>query len=254
MLLAPTNLIALVTLVGLALCVWPRMAVAGRRLTLTSAVVFTALAVLPIGDWMLAPLEDRFPPTAAQRGPITGIVVLGGSVSLMDEPGRPQAEPNQASSRLFVAAQLAEIYPSASILVSGGPIVPTTGRSEADAVAAILVRLGVAPTRILRERASADTYENARFSAAMVHPQRGQRWLLVTSAFHMPRAVGAFRKAGFDVVAAPADWRANGRSDGLTWSAVSNLGKVDVASKEYIGLFSYRLVGRTDRLFPGPHD
>ena len=252
LLLTPTNLIALVILVGLALSSWSKTSVAGRRLAVGGGVVFVVLAVLPVGDLMLAPLERRFPPVQVGIGPVAGVVVLGGSLSLIDEPDRPDAQPSQAAGRLFEAARLAGLYPTAPVLVSGGPINPASGRSEADAVAAVLIRLGVAPSRIIRERGSADTYQNARFSAAMVHPRPGPPWLLVTSAFHMPRAVGAFRKAGFEVTAAPSDWRANDRFLGASWSASSNLGKVDVASKEYLGLAVYALRRRSNALFPAP--
>lgn len=252
MLLAPTNAAALMILCGLALA-WLRPGLhVGWRLALAGAVLFVGLAALPLGDWMMGSLEGRFPVFRPDARPVAGVIVLGGGVSVTDAPGHPDAQLNEAADRLFETARLAQAYPNAPVVVSGGPVDPASGRSEADFAADVLARLGVTPGRVLRERRSRDTYENARFSAAMLHPSPGQRWLLVTSAFHMPRAIGSFRKAGFQVTAAPTDWRARRGWSFGGWSASANLRKVDLAAKEYVGLVSYYLRARTSALFPAP--
>jgi uncharacterized SAM-binding protein YcdF (DUF218 family) len=117
---------------------------------------------------------------------------------------------------------------------------------EADAICAYLTIMGVEPKRLLLERRSRDTFENAQFSFAMAKPKPGERWLLVTSAYHMPRAVGCFRGVGFDVTAAPADWQLRQRLS--SWSASRNLSKVNLAVKEYVGLLVYRVLGKTPSL------
>lgn len=91
------------------------------------------------------------------------------------------------------------------------------------------------------------------FTKQLVAPKPGERWLLVTSAFHMPRSIGIFRKAGFDVEAYPVDWRMGGRDDlfSFTNNGAEGLGKTDVAVREWIGLVAYRLMGRTGELLPG---
>ena len=96
--------------------------------------------------------------------------------------------------------------------------------------------------------------ENAEFSKALVAPKAGERWLLVTSAFHMPRSVGLFRKAGFAVEPYPVDWRAGGRGDLVAISpiAVDGLERTDIAVREWIGLIAYWATGKIDELFPGP--
>lgn len=253
LLLTPTNALTGLLACGLIVALVPRVAVPGRRLVTAATIALATLAIFPVGDWLLAPLETRFPGYRPTNGsPVAGIIVLGGSVSLRDAPGAPHPQPNEATDRLFEAARLARDFPGVRVLVSGGPVDPATNVSEADLVAGYLEELGVAPARILRERRSQDTYENARFSAALVHPTSRERWLLVTSAYHMPRAVGCFRPAGFTVSAAPADWRGNREGLPTSWSASANLRKVDVAWKEYVGLVAYRLRGRTTALFPGP--
>ena len=106
----------------------------------------------------------------------------------------------------------------------------------------------------MMERRSRNTLENAEFSKALVAPKAGERWLLVTSAFHMPRSVGLFRKAGFAVEPYPVDWRVGGRGDLFAFSkiAADGLERTDLAVREWIGLIAYRATGKIDELLPGP--
>ena len=115
----------------------------------------------------------------------------------------------------------------------------------------MFVSLGIPRERLILERQSRNTYENAVFSKAMVMPKPGERWLLVTSAYHMPRSVGLFRKVGFPVEPYPVDWRVSNISD-FEIFAVQGLRRTDIAVHEWIGLVTYRLRGRIDHLFPGP--
>jgi uncharacterized SAM-binding protein YcdF (DUF218 family) len=246
-----TNLIFAFLALGL-LASGTRWAIPARRLATFSAAALCLIGVVPVGGWLLAPLEARFPSLAPGARPVAGIIVLGGGVSLAKDNGVYRPQPNEAVDRLFVSAELAHRYPAAKIVVSGGPIDATTGRAEADAVASYLTALGVAPDRMSLERRSANTAENARFSSALLHPAANQEWLLVTSAFHMPRAVGAFRRAGFTIRAVPADWRTTRTFWPQSWSASSNLKTFDLAAKEYLGLVVYRLRGDTLSFFPGP--
>ena len=104
------------------------------------------------------------------------------------------------------------------------------------------------------ERRSRNTQENAEFSKALVAPKDGERWLLASSAFHMPRSVGLFRKAGFAVEPYPVDWRVGGRDDLMALSnvVVEGLARTDLAVREWMGLIAYGLTGKTDELLPGP--
>jgi uncharacterized SAM-binding protein YcdF (DUF218 family) len=125
---------------------------------------------------------------------------------------------------------------------------------EADYAGAIFESLGIAKSRLIMERRSRNTQENAEFSKALVAPKDGERWLLVTSAFHMPRSIGLFRKAGFAVEPYPVDWRVGGREDFFSFAdiGVDGLSRMDVAVREWIGLVAYRLSGKIDELLPGP--
>ena len=114
--------------------------------------------------------------------------------------------------------------------------------------------LGVAKARLMMERRSRNTQENAEFSKAMLAPKSGERWLLVTSAYHMPRAVGVFRQAGFPVEPYPVDWRVGVTAAPLNFRILSGdgLGYVDTGVREWIGRLAYRIAGKTSEFFPGP--
>ncbi|MBV9969593.1 MAG: YdcF family protein, partial [Xanthobacteraceae bacterium] len=136
----------------------------------------------------------------------------------------------------------------------GDPGLFTRRGSEADVVPALFESLGVPPGRIMLESRSRNTAENAVYSKALAAPKPGERWLLVTSAMHMPRAIGAFREAGFPVEAYPVDYKTNGWQDlsGVIGSLSSGLRQTDTALHEWIGLVAYRLTGKSSALFPGP--
>ena len=103
------------------------------------------------------------------------------------------------------------------------------------------------------ETRSRNTEENAVFTKELVQPKPGERWLLVTSAQHMPRAIGCFRRAGFPVEAYPVDWHTRRALRLAPMETLSGgLGRLDNAVHEWIGLVSYWLTGRTSELLPGP--
>jgi uncharacterized SAM-binding protein YcdF (DUF218 family) len=160
-----------------------------------------------------------------------------------------------APDRIIAAAALAKRYPNARIVFSGGSanLISNDAR-EADFAGAVFESLGVAKSRLIMERRSRNTQENAEFSRALVAPKDGERWLLVTSAFHMPRSIGLFRKAGFAVEPYPVDWWIGGRGDLWAFSsvAIDGLARTDIAVREWIGLAAYWASGKIDTLLPGP--
>src|SRR5690606_24838751 len=162
-------------------------------------------------------------------------------------------ELNASGDRFVEAAVLARRYPEARVVVTGGTgSMMLEGEGDGDTAPRLLTALGVEPGRLVLENKSRNTYENAVFTREIVKPQAGETWLLVTSAFHMPRSVGLFRKAGFDVVPWPADYRTAGNEYfGLAQdNEIDSLQNTALAIREWIGLVAYRLTGRTDTLLP----
>jgi uncharacterized SAM-binding protein YcdF (DUF218 family) len=253
LLLVPSNLLLLVGFLGLVLLLARRRRL-GRILCVTSLALFVAIAVLPVGAAMNFVLENRFPAWDPARGAPDGIVVLGGAINARLSRSRGAVVLSDAAERLTVMAKLARDYPAAKIVFSSGDAsLRGDGPAEADFVLPLLDALGVPRGRVLLENKARNTAENAIFTKALVDPKPGERWLLVTSAQHMPRAVGAFRHAGFPVEAYPVDWHSFPRWRlRVPTDLATVLATTDSAAHEWEGLIAYRLTGRIDRLFPGP--
>ena len=252
--LLPTNFLIGAGLVG-AILLATRFARLGRILLVASVVLLAVCGFSPLGNWLLYPLEQRFPPWDAARGAPDGIIVLGASIDADISAARGIPVVRSAPDRIVAAAALAHRYPNARIVFSGGSAnLLANDAREADYAGAIFESLGIAKSRLIMERRSRNTQENAEFSKALVAPKDGERWLLVTSAFHMPRSIGLFRKAGFAVEPYPVDWRVGGREDFFSFAdiGVDGLSRMDVAVREWIGLVAYRLTGKIDELLPGP--
>ncbi|MBN9001448.1 MAG: YdcF family protein, partial [Rhizobiales bacterium] len=184
-----------------------------------------------------------------------GIIVLGGAIEAARAQARNETELNSAAERVLAMLQLARRFPKARIIYSGGsatlfpPYV-----AEAPFVERVLEEFGVARDRIVIEGASRTTFENATRVRDLVQPQPGQHWLLVTSAWHMPRSIGVFRTVGFDVEAYPVDWRTRGWRDAFKPFPRLSMGlaQSDTAMHEWAGLIGYWWSGRIDELLPGP--
>lgn len=251
----PSNLLVALAVLGALLLL-------GRYRRPGGIVLGAALAGIvvcgfsPFGHLLVLPLEDRFP--LWQQGdarPPDGIIVLGGSFDTTVSAGREIVALNEAGERLTAFAELARRYPAAKLVFTGGSgRIIFAGASESDVARSLFAGLGIEPDRLILEDQSRNTWQNAVLTRDLVDPQAGERWLVVTSAWHMPRAIGCFRAAGFDVEAYPVDYRTRGWSDlWRPFSAVSEgLRRVDTATREWIGLVAYWLTGRTSELLPGP--
>jgi len=250
----PSNIIMLVGIAGAAL-LFTRHARIGRRLVVASFAIILLISILPVGTALIYALEHRFPPWDPARGPPDGIIVLGGAIDPDMSAVHGETALNDSAERITVVAELARRYPAARILYSGGNGgLFSDGAMEADYASRLFESFGIARDRILLERNSRNTAENATFSKDLVQPKPGERWLLVTSGYHMPRAIGVFRKAGFPVEAYPVDWHIAGSGSFMPsiGALAGGFGGIDLAAHEYVGLLVYWLTGRSSALFPGP--
>jgi uncharacterized SAM-binding protein YcdF (DUF218 family) len=252
-LIYPSRVITLIAVAGLVLLA-TRFARAGRRLLWLSLVLVLLLGALPIGKVAVIALEQRFPRWAEGGVAPAGFIVLGGAV----EPGKSAAlgmvSLNDNAERVTEAAALARRFPDARIVFSGGSAALISNvPPESAFMLALFDSFGIARSRVTLEERSRNTHENAVFTKALVDPKPGERWLLVTSAMHMPRAVGVFRRAGFEVEAYPVDRRLGGWGAlrGIPWP-LKGLDWLDDAAKEWVGLIAYWLAGYTSELLPGP--
>jgi uncharacterized SAM-binding protein YcdF (DUF218 family) len=253
-LLVPGNLIVILGVIAAGLAIAQRTRRFGKLLALYTGGAFLVLAIVPVGPLLLSLLERRFPSLEVcilqREQPIAGIIVLGGGVSPALVDGRTVDGFNEASDRVWYAASLARQFPDAPVVVSGGQAFDTgAAHTEAEAIASLLQDMGISGERIVLETRSRTTAENAAYTASLAG---AGDWLLVTSAFHMPRAIGVFRKGGLSVIAAPTDWRVPDSATMLRFDAVNNLSALDLAVKEILGLFGYWIAGRSNEILPGP--
>lgn len=250
----PVKVLLAVLIASIALQ-WTRWDRAGRLLSALAVLGFTLIAVLPISAWFVAPLEDRFSPPEPVPEHIDGIVVLGGATALATSASRGQPSLNANAERLTTFATLARRYPDARLIYTGGyrGLAPPP-MLESDVARKLLVDLGVDEKRLMVDGTSRHTMDNASKALALANPKAGETWLLITSARHMPRAVGAFRTAGWrEIVPYPVDYLTirNARAK-LRFNLRAGLNGLRAAQHEWIGLVTYRFMGFSDELFPAP--
>jgi uncharacterized SAM-binding protein YcdF (DUF218 family) len=251
--LQPGNLLMLCLLAGGFLL----LAFRGRRgkvLVGLSALGFVLLAVLPIGPAMLLALEERFPRPATLPDKMYGIVVLGGAVDPAISRSYAETAFNGSVARVRSGIALARRHPEAKLALVGGEggFFPV-GFAESRATLGFVVDEGIAPARVVIEEKSRSTHENAVYAKEIVRPGPDEKWVLVTSAYHMPRAVAAFRAVGWAVIPYAVDYKIDPET-GLrpNFSLLDGLSTATLAGKEWAGLLGYRLMGWTRELFPAP--
>jgi uncharacterized SAM-binding protein YcdF (DUF218 family) len=251
-LLLPSNLIGFLGLFGLLLILlqWVRL---GRACLVGAVLLLIGTGWLPIGSAALAFLENRFPQPSIPRD-VAGIIVLGGEIDTHLSFDRQTISVTDAGERLTAAAELSRRFPNVPIILSGGIGHLLTGEAKTESGYAkdLLVNIGVPERQIVLEERSRNTCENARESKALAQPSPRTRWLLITSANHMPRAVACFRAVDFPVVPYPVDFRSQ---KAPLWQPTASIAEglqaADLAAHEWLGLLAYR-VGKGTELFPSP--
>lgn len=244
---------------GFALTFWPQVTKrsASFRLIQFLLAILLSMLIFPIGNELLVPLETRFPAPAKMPDQVDGIIVLGGAVDEVVSGGQGYLSVNGEAERLMAPVSLLRLYPNARLVLTGGSGSLNPGPfKESDKVRPFWRDAIVDRGQVLYEQGSRNTYENAVFTRDLVKPKAGEKWLLVTSAAHMPRSMGLFRKAGFDVIAYPVAFKSTGK-DGQWYvprTAGAALGNIESAVHEYVGLWVYYQTGRIDSLFPAPLD
>jgi uncharacterized SAM-binding protein YcdF (DUF218 family) len=231
LLAAPTSALILITATATLWAVLGSSKCAAW-LAAAAACGLVIAAFTPIGLGLAVPLENRFPTSRPDpQVPPDGIIML----------------PGGAGDGIDAVSKLSQDYPKAHLTFCGFSV----GGKD---LIKRLVDLGVDPGRINTVPQPRTTSEDAYHSAALLRPKPSEKWLLITAAMHMPRAVGCFRAIGFRVQPYPVEFITRGRAGPFALFATgsSALIQFDRAAKEWIGLVAYRLMGKTDALFPGP--
>ena len=249
-LIAPETLLLFLMILSVAL-LWTQYNKQGRILISSTVLIIAMVSVLPFSYWVLRPLEDRFAVPEKLPDRIDGIIVLAGVEDLAVTAARGQPSLHDGAERLITFVWLAHVYPDAVLLFTGGSGSLTDQKNKPSGVARMIFRqLGLDLERIQFESDSKNTAENALRSYELIQPSPDQRWILITSAFHMPRTVGLFRKVGWNVIPYPVDFSTTKRAD-LSFN-LQNIGSFSQGIHEWIGLLVYRTFGKTSSFFPGP--
>jgi len=246
----PGSLLFALLVLSLPLSWWQWSRRWGIRLGFVTLVAVLGLGALPLRDLLLRPLEDWYPPaTLPER--VDGILVLGGAEEPQIHAVRGWPEINGNADRLVAFIALARRYPDARLVFSGGSAVPhpTGTTTEADVAAGVFDLLGLDPARVIYERTSRNTAENAANSLPLAKPQPDETWLLVTSARHMPRAMASFAGVGWTMRPYPVDYL-TGLPEAFDFSPLGKLGGLNFLTKEWLGLIGYRIMGYTTEILP----
>jgi len=229
---------------------WQRIS---RSLLATCALLLVLIGFLPVGEWLIAPLENRFTTNVALPSEVDGIIVLGGAILPRMSNVWQQPEVGDAADRLTNFLYLARLYPNAQLVFTGGNgAVAEQEFKEAEMAQILFDQLGLTERAIVFESESRNTSENARNSKELVSPESDENWLLITSAFHMPRSIGVFCQEQWLVQPYPVDhYSQKGNLLRVDFSFSKNLSVLKTAVREWVGLVAYRINGLTDRLLPG---
>jgi uncharacterized SAM-binding protein YcdF (DUF218 family) len=251
--LSPDSLL-LVLLIAVWVLMRRRACTAALRLLTVVMILLAVIAAFPVGQWLLYPLERRFPSNPDLPAEVEGIVVLGGSEDGSRSAFWNQAEMGDTAERELAFLSLARRYPAARLVFTGGSGSMAQQRYKGAEVARrVFQEQGLDLARVTFEGTSRSTYENVTLSKPLVQPQPGQRWILVTTAWHMPRAFGIFAKAGWPVIPYPVDhWTDPGRMMQPDLDLAGHLRDLTYGVKEWIGLAAYYVTGKTSSLLPGP--
>jgi uncharacterized SAM-binding protein YcdF (DUF218 family) len=249
---SPDNAIVLLLLLGVAAAMGRRWRAAGLRLCLVITLSLLAVAILPVGEWLLVPLENRFPP--AHLIHVGGILLLAEDEQPQATEMRGQPVTYMSASNYFVFANLVRAWPEAKLAFSGGSgsllFKSRVTRTNSDVARQLLNTLGIPSGHVVFENSSRTTHENAVMSAALIRPGK-EAWLLVASASHMPRSIACFREAGWNIYPAPADYLTDGRfSSGLGFDLAGHLMQISIAAHEYFGLVAYWVMGYISSPWP----
>lgn len=252
-LIQPLNLIALLV-IGSALASWRGKAGAASWMRLLAMFGLIAPIGLPLDKWLLAPLEQRFPAPHPMPRNVDGVILLGGAQRPSLTAFWKQPELNASAETLTTFVALARRYPSATLVFSGGSgDILRQDLSEEETVRLFFRQQGLDDSRVQYENKSRNTYENGVLSQRLVQPQKNQIWLMITNARTVPRAMGVFRKLGWDVVPIPADHTVVPDGD---WQPQLNIAvaftQINEGLHEWLGMIAYYFSGKSSDLFPAP--
>lgn len=249
--ISPDSLL-LILLISATLLLFLKREKLAKKIYIIAATLVLLITLFPVGEWLAAPLEYRFETNPTLPTHVDGIIVLSGSEDAHRSHLWGQPEFNAGAERLTTFVTLARKYPNAKLVHSGGSgSLILQEFKEAEVAGKLYDNLGLDTTRILFEKESRNTFENVRNSKKLVNPQDGENWVVITTATHLVRSVGIFQKQGWEVIPYPVDHKGKkGKQFRVTYDLANNLYSLKSVLREWLGLVSYRVAGKTSSLLP----
>ncbi|MBX9621804.1 MAG: YdcF family protein [Alphaproteobacteria bacterium] len=218
----------------------------GRKFVVIACVGFAFFGIVPVGLWTVVNLENHFPKLEKIPSDAKGMILLGGSFDLMTTKARHEPSYNLTAGKLIHFVELAKANPHLILAFTGTPL-------EADTTKIVLKGLDLDPSHVIFENNSTNTKENAAQSARLLQPKPDEKWVLITSAYHMPRSIALFRKAGFNVIPFPVDYHTTGEYEPWFFLGLRlNLDGWAASSREWLGMVMNYIMGRSEAIFPSP--
>lgn len=218
----------------------------GRKFVAIACFGFAFFGIVPVGLWTVVNLENRFPKLEQIPSDAKGMILLGGSFDIMTTQARNEPSYNLTAGKLIRFVELAKAHPNLTLAFTGTPL-------EADTTKTVLKGLGLDPSLVIFENNSTNTKENAAQSARLLQPKPDEKWVLITSAYHMPRSVALFRKGGFNVIPFPVDYHTTGEYEPWFFLGLRlNLDGWAASSREWLGMVMNYIMGRSGEIYPSP--
>jgi len=251
-LISPDSLLLFLFVLGMLLLNTRRRAW-GHRLLIICCTSLAVIAFFPVGEWFIYPLEKRFAVQPTLPAHVDGIIVLGGSINGTNSAAWGQIESNETAERIHAFADLASRYPQAKLVFTGGSgSIRNQDIREANFITTLAATLGIASDRLLIESESRNTWENALYSKQKFGVGRDEHWVLITSAFHMTRSIGAFCAQDWPVIPWPVDHRTErGNLLRIELNLAQHLSLLTISAREWVGLLAYRITGKSTQLLAG---
>lgn len=245
--ISPTNLLILLLFVASVL-LWKNKIKQAKRLFIILSGIVLVIGLFPVGEWLLYPLESKYKANPKPKlEQVDGIIVLGGSIDVTRSTMWQQTVTNDSAERLLASLQLIKKYPNAKLVYTGGSGSLTNQKNKgADIAMQFYKEHGLDVEKMIFERDSRNTSENVIFTKNLVKPQESEKWLLVTSARHMPRSMAIFCKSRWSVVPYPVDFRTKAEELlRIDWNFNAHLMNLNIGIKEWVGRLAYSIMGRS---------
>ena len=217
-------------------------------LNFVSILIFIISGVLPTGSYLNYLLEKNFHSLEKNIKNVNGVLILSGATNPYLSKIHDQVNFNDSVERLTESILLINKHLNAKIIFAGGSgSLGNIKLTHADVAKKFFMDMGVDIGRINFEKKSRNTYENILYSKDIAKPTKDEKWLLVTSAFHLKRSMAVAKKLDWDFVPYPTDFKSD---KNFQWSLIqsfnflSNLSVFQKASHEWTGIIFYALMGR----------